>query len=128
MITTTIDWPSTLPKPTRSGYGYNNGQDFIRTEMANGRATQRTEFISVPAFGSYELVLNSTQAAAFEEWYLTTLGRVKWFNIELKTPYGDNQSLIARFTQRYEGPSLYGNCHWTFRLPLEFYNLPVVQQ
>lgn len=127
MITTDINYPSSLPWPVRSGYEARPVQTFLRTEMVSGRARQRRRFTSVPSETSVTWVFNSdNEAAAFEAWFRDAIkDGAEWFNCPLKTPTGEKY-YVCRFTTMYTGPDLIGLCAWRVKATLELWERPLL--
>ena len=126
-ITTDIDYPQSLPWPTREGYEINHVQPFRRTTMDSGRAMQRKRFSKVPSMFNVSWVFtDSNQAAAFEAWFRDALNDgVAWFNSPLKTPIGSGM-YVCRFTEMYAGPTLVGLCAWRVSAVLELWERPLL--
>src|SRR5690606_10874895 len=127
MITTPINYPSSLPCPVRQGYQTRHVQPFLRTEMVSGRAKQRRRFTSVPSIESVTWIFKSqAQAAAFEAWFRDSLSDgAEWFNCPLKTPIGAT-NYVCRFTDMYTGPDLIGVCAWRVTAELELWERPLM--
>lgn len=129
MITTSINYPSGLPYPTREGYSVKYTSPLLRTNMASGRAIQRRMFTTVPAIYNVTWVFTSdTDAAAFEAWFRDSLlDGAEWFNCPMKTPIGLG-NYVCRFTDIYQGPNPYGTCAWAVRAELEMFERPLMEE
>lgn len=121
----TVDFPSSLPLPERTGYGLQHTSTFARTTMASGRAKQRAMFTSVPTAAPVEWILTNSQAQVFEAWFTHGIGNgVAWFNCKLQTPMG-LKDYKCQFKAMYEGPELIGVDHWRIRAELEIFERPI---
>lgn len=127
MITTDINYPSSLPWPVRDGYETRSVQTFLRTEMVSGRARQRRRFTSVPSETAVTWIFNKdSEAAAFEIWFKESIkDGAEWFNCPLKTPVGEKH-YVCRFTSMYTGPDLVGLCAWRVTATLELWERPLI--
>lgn len=115
----TIDYPTGLPAPLRSGYGLQHVSPLMRTEMESGRARQRRRYTSVPTMTSVTWHFNQVQAQVFEAWFRWTLADgAEWFNCSLRTPLG-LQDYECRFVEIYSGPELVGRNDWRVSADLE---------
>jgi len=125
----TVDYPSQLPAPLRSNYGFEHVSPFERTTMRTGRARQRRTFTYVPSIGSFELHLSTVEAQLFEGWfkYQITDG-ADWFNIDLLTPVGNMAPYECRFAEMYQGPNLSALSDWRYTFPLELRERPVLNE
>lgn len=123
---TEINYPEGLPHPLVEGHTTQHVQPFRRTTMASGRAVQRRIYTSVPSMGNYSLILNDSQAAAFEVWFkVTLLDGAEWFNMPRRTPLGQSM-LVCRFTGIYSGPNIHARNRWLFTFELESWERPVM--
>lgn len=115
----TIDFPSLLPTPLRSGYGLQHVSPMMRSELQSGRARQRRRYTSVPSMASVSWLLSDDQAMAFEAWFRdATVDGTDWFNCRLSTPVG-LKDYECRFVEMYNGPELVGPNLWRITATLE---------
>ncbi len=115
-----IDYPSSLPRPSRSNYQFQHVSPFARTNMSTGRARQRRTFQSVPSVTELQFTMSQTQAQIFEAWFAYEISDGgDWFNIDLKTPLDEIDSYECRFIEMYNGPSLFGLNQWQFTAQVE---------
>lgn len=115
----TINYPTQLPAPLRSGYGVQHANTLVRTELQTGRARQRHAYTSVPSLASVSWTLSDGEARLFETFYRYGLADgAEWFNCRLMTPTG-LKPYECRFTAMYTGPELVGVRHWRFGAQLE---------
>lgn len=122
-----IEWPELLPCAIRDNYGLQTVSPMIRTEMQSGRARQRRAFTSTPTMANVSWIMTETQSQLFESWWESALvSGSKWFECPLKTPIG-LRTYAARFTDVYQGPTLYGACHWRFSATLELRERPIIR-
>lgn len=123
-----IYFPSQLPAPQRSGYGFNPVQTFVRTGMASGRAKQRRSFTSVPTMLPVSWMFTGPETMLFEAWFRDAINDgADWFMLELKTPlepFGQLGHYRCRFTDMYSGPELNG-CLWRISANLEVWERPM---
>lgn len=119
-----IDYPSSLPHPQKSGLTYSPVNNIERTNFASGRSRQRTSFLSVPETAPVTWVLTDGEANLFRYWALRVATH-EWFNIALRSSMG-LQSVQARFTQTYSGPTRWGNKHWSFTATLEIKEINLI--
>lgn len=119
-----VSYPAGLPIPLQEGYRNRHVSPLQRTELASGRARQRRRFTSVPTMAPISLLMNDSQAKAFEVWFAAPheYGGINdgtdWFYTKLKTPMGI-KSYEVRFTDMYEGPDLVAGRYWRFSAELE---------
>lgn len=74
-MSTTIDWPSTLPQYVlRDSYSRNPGNNLIRTDMEIGPAKVRRRSTSAPTTVSLSFSFDKDELDDFEEFFITTLG------------------------------------------------------
>ena len=115
----TVDFPSSLPTPLRSGYGLQHVSPMMRSELQSGRARQRRRYTSVPSMASVSWLLSDNHAKAFEAWFRDAiLDGSEWFNCRLSTPIG-LQDYECRFVDMYDGPELVGPALWRITATLE---------
>lgn len=115
----TIDYPTGLPTPQRSGYEVNHASPLIRTELQSGRARQRRRYTSVPSTATVTFNFTQPQAQVFEGWFRWTLADgTEWFNVTLRTPLG-LMPYECRFANMYTGPQLVGVDRWQVQATLE---------
>lgn len=127
-MATTINFPSQLPAPKRSGYGLKPVSTFARTTMASGRAKQRPMHRTVPTMVPVTWTLTQEQAQIFEAWfnYDADYGAA-WFNCTLDSPVG-LRLYECRFVDMYEGPKLYAHNHWQYSAQLEMIERPIITE
>ena len=124
-----IQYPSQLPPPTRDGFGYSPVSPMLRSDLVSGRARQRRKYTSVPTMASVRWVFNDVQAMAFEAWFNDALvSGSEWFECPLVTPEtGDTlKTYTARFTDIYDGPSMFTVSLWSFTATLELRERPIL--
>lgn len=120
-----IQYPDGLPLPLREGYGLEQTDTKIRTQMITGRARQRRQYQSAPVYPSVRWLLTDTQAQLFESWYEEVLiSGVEYFEMKLKTPQGI-QPYKVRFVGTYDGPTLDAH-YWRISATLEMFKKPVL--
>lgn len=125
MITTDINFPAGLRGPLRETHTMTPVQPFMRTQMASGRARQRRLFQNVPTVASFSWIFNDTEALIFEAWFRDEIhDGTDWFNVNYRLP-GGVRSVVARFTQMYQGPNLTALNHHGYSAQLEFYERPI---
>ncbi|UMR98483.1 hypothetical protein [Escherichia coli] len=127
-ITTSLNWPETLPLPLSDGYAASPVSPVIRTELDSGRAIMRRRYVSTPVRLTVSWLLDDEQAATFESFFYSTLSDgVKWFNIALRLPgKADEDTVVARFTDIPDGPVLTGGVLWEYSATLEMWERYVV--
>ncbi|HEM0058985.1 TPA: hypothetical protein U0S23_004968, partial [Escherichia coli] len=64
-ITTSLNWPETLPLPLSDGYAASPVSPVIRTELDSGRAIMRRRYVSTPVRLTVSWLLDDEQAATF---------------------------------------------------------------
>lgn len=122
----TIDFPSSLPTPLRSGYGLQHVSPMMRSELQSGRARQRRRYTSVPSMASVSWLLSDNQAMAFESWFRDAItDGADWFNCRLSTPIG-LRDYECRFADMYDGPELVGPGLWRITASLELRERPLI--
>ena len=125
-------FPSQLPRPLQSGYGLQHVSPFIRTEMQSGRARQRRTFTNVPSSVSVTWFFTSpSECALFEGWFRDTGGAgdgANWFDMELQTPLGADDSYQCRFAGMYQGPTLAAFDKWQVTATLEIRERPLIAE
>lgn len=105
-------WPSTLPKPSYSGYAVNPQNSVTRSEMDSGTARQRNEFSAVPDKLTVSWEFSSAQMVTFRTFFKTTINRgADWFTATLDI--GDGlASYSVRFVGSYTSNlNAYNNWH-----------------
>lgn len=127
MISTDIDYPSSLPWPVKEGYAFEDVDTFSRTTMVSGRAAQRMLFDFVPSIVSVTWVFTSDgEASAFRSWFRERIDNgAAWFNMPLKTPIGEKH-YICRFATMPKGPDMLGPCSWQVSARLEMFERPML--
>lgn len=118
-----MDYPSSLPCPLRAGYSINPENNIIRTPMVSGRARQRVQYTSVPAYADLSWIFDRQEAQVFESWSIAV--GADWFTIKLKTPLGyfDQE---CRFMETPQGPALMGVDLWSYKAKVEIRDRAVV--
>lgn len=123
----TIDYPSTLPTPSRDGYALQHVSPFSRTPMRTGRARQRRTFQSVPSEVGLTFTFREPEAQVFEGWFAYDItDGADWFNIDLKTPVGNLAPYECRFMEMYSGPELFGLDLWRYTARVEIRERPIL--
>ncbi len=127
-ITTSVNWPETLPPPLIDGYAASPVSPVLRTELESGRAIMRRRYVSTPVMLAVSWLLNDEQAGIFESFFYSTLeDGIKWFNIVLRLPgKADEERVAVRFTDIYSGPVLTGGMLWEYTATLEMWERYVV--
>lgn len=118
-----MDYPSSLPCPLRSGYNINPENNIIRTQMVSGRARQRVQYTSIPAYVDLSWLFTAADARLFESWSAAV--GADWFNIKVKTPLGYNLQ-ECRFMETPKGPQLVGADLWTYTAQVEMRDRAIV--
>ena len=126
MISTDLNYPDSLPYPTRDNYGLNHVSPFTRTPMDSGRSRQRRSFSSVPTNVTVSWMFTEQETLIFESWFRDTIhDGADWFNCPLKTPIG-SKPYVCRFTEMYKGPTPDGICMWRITAALEIWERPLL--
>lgn len=131
-----VDYPGSLPWPTRQGYGINHVSPMLVSTLESGRKRRRRRFTSVPSRVTVEWIMNEWQAQLFELWFRADFNESEpnrggiqdgtvWFNCPLKTPIGERH-YEAVFDDIYSGPEPYGLCQWRFTATLELRERPAL--
>lgn len=114
-----IDYPDEiLPNPLVQSTKVNEGPRVLRTKMDSGYRVMRKRFTKVPAFFSFQLLLDTDSLSFFQAWFSDTLDSgINFFNMDL--PVGD--SLVSPHECRFsEEPQYILNGHlWTVNLKVE---------
>lgn len=122
-----IQYPEGLPLPTRDGYGFSAVSPILRTRMQSGRSKQRRQYQSTPTAGSVSWVFTEGEAQLFESWWEEVLvSGTEWFEMSLQTPQG-LQPYRCRFTDIYDGPTLFGFNLWRISAVLELFERPILR-
>lgn len=99
-------YPSTLPNPTRQGYGLEPQSGVVRTDMEAGPARVRRRFTRTPTQITLRWVFTEAEFAVFEAWWAqVTLAGSAWVDMPVANGGGIN-SLSARFIGPYKAPML----------------------
>lgn len=123
-----IQYPDGLSFPLRDGYGFQPVSPIARTKMVSGRARMRRRFSNVPTIAKVNWLFSDGEARIFEAWFEYTLkSGTLWFECPLQSPMGF-EKLRARFTDIYEGPTLFGVDHWRFSADLEVFKRPLADE
>lgn len=130
-MTTTLDWPPTLPLPTFEGYGYAPKSPVHRTEMENGEARQRRRFTTTPGRFNIRWRFTDSQFALFEAWvrHKAQEGAV-WFNMNLLTGRGlesHEVRFVGQGDNTYDAKSHRGGWH-VVTATLDARNRPVISE
>lgn len=113
-----LRWPDWMPKPQRSGYGYEPVDRRTRTDMEVG-SIYRVNFNSDEATVNCTLILNNIQSSWFETFEHKALNQgSKWFEIPLQTG-GRIEWHKARFAARPKAGNLIGVGATTYTLRLD---------
>lgn len=127
MIKADLDFPSDLPMPTRQGNSVQHVQPFMRTSLANGRARQRRLFTLVPSMQKFQWIFTADEAAYFEAWFVKyAMDGSRWFNMYTRNPLGVTSPITARFSKMYDGPDIFGDCHFSITADLEVFERPLM--
>ncbi|EJO7683703.1 hypothetical protein NUL40_004216 [Escherichia coli] len=126
--TTSINYPNEyLPIPLQEGFGMKPVSPLLRTELTSGRARQRRLYTSTPTQASVAWLFTDPQAQLFEAWYRDTItDGADWFNMPLRSPLGNTDIYVCRFTDIYEGPTIEGGNYWRYTATLELWDRPVL--
>ncbi|MCG8709274.1 hypothetical protein JHU04_002515 [Brenneria sp. 4F2] len=115
-----------LPMPLRTGLGFKPVSPILRTEMTSGRARQRRRYKSTPTQAEITWVMTDSQSQLFEAWFSEIIiDGSSWFYMQIRTPMGV-QSYKCRFTDIYEGPTLFAIGRWQFSATLELWERPIL--
>ena len=118
-----MEYPSNLPCPLRAGYDINPENNIIRTQMVSGRARQRVQYTSIPAYVDLQWIFTAAEAQTFESW--SEAAGADWFQIKLKTPLGYYLQ-DCRFMETPQGPKLTGRDLWSYRAKVEMRDRAVI--
>ena len=125
-------FPSQLPRPLQSGYGFQHVSPFIGTEMQSGRTRNRRTFTNVPSSASVTWFFTSPgECALFEGWFRDTGGAgdgANWFDMELQTPLGDEDIYQCQFAAMYQGPTLVAYSKWQVTATLKVRERPLIAE
>lgn len=115
-----VAWPSVLPNPSVSDYGYDPTDQTVRTDMESGTPRVRRRTTSTHSTFSVSWMMDGAELALFEGWHQHVInGGVAWFDVTLKTGNG-LQTHEARFVGPYAAKALSpGNRFWTVTAKLE---------
>ena len=119
-----MEYPSNLPCPLRAGYNINPENNIIRTQMVSGRARQRVQYTSVPAYADLSWIFTAQEGQVFESWSISA--GADWFSIKLKTPLGYYLH-ECRFMETPQGPSLIGVDLWGYKAKVEIRDRAVIE-
>ena len=118
-MTTTINYPESMPMPLQDGYSVQHASPLLRSQMVSGRARQRRIFTSVPSFANVTFFFEyESQIQFFEVFFRYKLNDgAEWFNCRIKTPMGTKQ-YECRFVDIY-GPLTLEGEYWQTSAQLE---------
>ena len=118
-MTTTINYPESMPMPLQDGYSVQHASPLLRSQMVSGRARQRRIFTSVPSFANVTFFFEyESQIQFFEVFFRYKLNDgAEWFNCRIKTPMG-TKLYECRFVDIY-GPLSLDNEYWQTSAQLE---------
>ncbi len=123
-----IKYPEGLPRPQRSGYGFQNEDSNIRTPRMAGRERVRPGSSRAPSRAAVMWKFSNTEAQLFEAWYAEILNNgTAWFEVSLKHPTGHDVPYKAQFAGMYDGPELEGRSHWIVSATLVLFERPVLR-
>lgn len=131
-----VDYPGTLPWPTRQGYGFQHASTVVVSNLSTGRQRRRRRLTSAPTEVTVEWIMDNAQAQLFELWYRADFNEEEpnrggiqdgsvWFNCPLVTPLGA-EHYEAVFYDIYTGPIPYGLCQWRFTATLMIKERPTL--
>lgn len=114
-------WPATLPSQLEAGAQLDRQQGFLRSPTDTGPFKQRKRFTAVSRFYSGTMLLNVTQKATLETFYVTTINEgADEFDFEDPEDFG---TVSARFTQPPTAQGLVGGSSgvelWRVQIALE---------
>lgn len=99
-----ITYPTFLPKPQYDGYGIEQQDAVLRTEMESGPARQRLRYTQVPSMISVQWWFSDWHFALFESWFENDAKRgAEYFTIELFSGLGNTEH-EARFAGQGNAP------------------------
>jgi hypothetical protein len=118
------DFPSTLPKPMRDGYGLSPQNNLVRTDMDSGAARQRRRFSQALDMVQVSWQFDLTQMDAFRAWFKTGCNDgAAWFGVSLARGYSQLlEPVQARFVSSGEAAwaaKLVTNRMWQVTAKLE---------
>lgn len=116
-------WPQSLPQaPLSDAYGEQLARGVIRSTMAQGPAKVRVENTNVPYVVHVEFILTVEQTAIFDEFYLTTLSKIKRFEW---TNYRTDETIESRIiVDQGSGPEYASIGVGLYRLSFDLEILP----
>lgn len=99
-----VSYPAFLPKPQYDGYGIEQQDAVLRTEMESGPARQRLRFTQVPSKITVQWWFSDWHFALFESWFENDAKRgAEYFDIDLFSGLG-NTNHEARFAGEGNAP------------------------
>lgn len=107
-------WPTTLPAPSRYGYGLESGDPTVRTDMDAGAARVRRRFTASPDTVNLKFVFNDAQMATFRTTWAGDMAQgAAWINLPIRD--GNTGGVVnheirpnpARFTAQLLGAGIW---------------------
>lgn len=91
-----ITFPDSLPDPLLSGYGYQQADNVIRTEMATGRKRRRPRSPNAPTYLNASWRLSNEQMALLEGFFKhVAVDGSNEFLMYVRTPLGTSLHTVA---------------------------------
>ena len=82
-------FPTSLPRPELTGYGFKPMNTFVRSEVQSGRSRSRGVYTNAPEVINLTWTFTSSELALFESWYRDDIDDgADPFLCNLKTPLG----------------------------------------
>ena len=99
----TIDYPSSLPLALLQGYGYDDKERFLRTQMDSGFARQRRRFTTGPTTFNVRFLFSQCNLETFEQFFEFILNDgVEIFNMCLSVGQGKAVEHEVRFIETFK--------------------------
>lgn len=115
-------WPTTLPRPSASGYAVKPIDQSIRTDMEVGAARSRRRTTARNDKVSASWTMTDAQLAIFRTWFddaaAGAAGGSAWFTVSLPIGTTGLVSVTARFTRAPEIAHIAG-LNWSVTAELE---------
>lgn len=126
-MTTSLDWPATLPLPSFDGYALQRRSPLRRTDFDVGPARQRRFTSRTPAEFPVQLEFTAWEEMIFDSWCeeRAKQGAV-WFNIALLSGRGleSYEARIKSGADQVDRPR--NGARWVATLTLEVRNRPML--
>ncbi len=124
-----LKYPSLLPMPLLSDYGFKQQSNLLRTKMDSGHSRVRRRFKSVPTTNTASWLLKKDEAAAFEGFIEHALhGASAWFVMEVLTPIGMVEHDARFITSPLESYKPYSATHWEYKAQIELKKREIISE